>query len=105
MSAKAKQREEKELVCMFKHQQRVARKVDFLEQAADRLIAEANTGRYSWLWVMMRVKQVRYQLKRVRWHQAKNSDRIKRFAEKHPQYMEEQGWEMLVGMISDRPFQ
>jgi len=104
VSAKTKQREEKELACMFKHQQRVARKVDSLEQAADRLIAEANTGRYPRLWVTMRVKQVRYQIKRVRWHQVKNSDRIKRFAEKHPQYMDEQGWDMLVGMISDKPF-
>lgn len=83
MSAKAKQCEE-ELVCLFKDQQRVARKVDSLEQAADRLITETNTGRYPRLWVTMRVKQVRYQIKRVRWHQAKNSDRIKRFAENIP---------------------
>lgn len=103
MLVKAMQREEKELVCMFQHQRRVACKVDSLEKATDRLITEANTGRYPRLWVTMRVKKVRYQLKRVRWHQDKNSDRIKRFAEKHPQYMDEQGWDLLVSMVGDKP--
>ncbi|WP_203641703.1 hypothetical protein [Levilactobacillus andaensis] len=101
MLVKTKQCEEKELVCMFKHQQRVARKAGSLEQAADRLIAEVNTGRYPRLWVTMRAKQVRYQIKRVRWHQVKNSDRIKRFAKRHPDYMDDYGWEQLAAMVSD----
>lgn len=105
MSANAKQREEKELVCMFKHQQRVSRKVDSLEQRVDWLIAEANTGRYSRLWIKFRIKQVRRRIKRTRWHQIKNSDRIGRFARSHPDYMNQCGWEQLSSMISDNPLQ
>lgn len=92
-----------QLTCMFRHQQRVVSQLDAVDADIGHLNKIIDSGCFlPRPWLRLRVKLLRYQLHRIRWHQLKNSNRIKRFAEKHPQYMDEQGWNLLVSMISDK---
>lgn len=99
----AKTKESQQLICMFRHQQRVVSQLDAVDADIDRLNAAVNAGSLPRPWLRLRIKLLRYQLHRIRWHQTKNSDRIIRFAKRNPQYMDERGWHLITEMVSDKP--
>lgn len=96
-------KENRQLACMFRHQQRVVRQLNAVDAAIDRLTRVGNTGSLPRPLLRLQIMLLQQWVHRIRWHQIRNSDRISRFAKQHPQYMDERGWQLIVELIKDYP--